>query len=44
MAALSLGFPIMKKQAMKLVYMRSQTQNSIGADTNSFSIIWSGIF
>jgi hypothetical protein len=44
MAALSLGFPLLKKQAMKVVYMRSQTQNSIGSDTNSFSIIWSGIF
>lgn len=44
MAALSLGFPLMKKQAIKVVYMRSQTQNAIGSDTNSFSIIWSGIF
>jgi hypothetical protein len=44
LAALSFGFPLMKKQAIKAVYVRSQTLKNIGADTNSFGIIWSAFF
>lgn len=41
MGALSFAFPIMKKQAVKIVYIRSQTLSDIGGDTNSLAVIWS---
>ncbi len=44
LAAFSFGFPLMKKQAIKFVYVRSQTLKKIGADTNSFGITWSAFF
>lgn len=44
LGALSFGFPIVNRQALKLVYMRSQTLNEIGGDTDSFGIVWSASF
>lgn len=44
LGGLSLGFPVVKKQALKLVYYRSQTLNDVGGDTNSFGVVWSASF
>lgn len=44
LGALSFGFPLIKRQALKLVYMRSQTLNEIGGDTDAFGIVWSVSF
>lgn len=44
MGALSFGFPVFKKQAVKLVYLRSQTLTDVGGDTNSFGLVWSTAF
>ena len=43
LVALSFGFPLMKKHAIKFVYVRSQTPKDIGSDTNSFVLVWSAI-
>ena len=43
LGALSVGFQLMKKQAIKFAYVRSQTLKDIGADTNSFVLVWSVI-
>ncbi len=42
--ALSSGLSITAKQALKVVYMRTQTLNDIGGDTDTFAIIWSSAF
>lgn len=44
MGALSIGFPILKQQGFKLVYIRSQTLTDVGGDTNTFGAVWSIIF
>lgn len=44
LGAVSFGFPLMKKQAIKLVYVRSQTLKSIGADTNTIVLGWSAVY
>ncbi len=44
LGAVSFGFPIGKKQNAKLVYIRSETQKDIGADTNSLILAWSIAF
>jgi hypothetical protein len=44
LVALSFGFPVMKNQSFKLVYLRSQTLNNIGGNTNSLGVIWSGVY
>ncbi len=44
LASLSCGLPITKKQALKVLYMRSQTLNDIGGDTDTFGIVWSSAF
>lgn len=44
LGSLSLGFPLMKKQAVKIAYIRSETVKNIGADTNSLVIAWSTVF
>jgi len=44
MGAISFGVPIMKKQAVKIVYVRSQTLSDVGGDTNSVSASWSASF
>ncbi len=44
MAGLSFGFAITKSQAVKIFYIRSQTLSDIGGDTNSYGVVWSGIF
>lgn len=43
LGALSFGFPLMKKQTLKFAYVRSQTLKNIGANTNSFALVWSAI-
>jgi hypothetical protein len=43
LGALSFGFPIMKRQAIKITYLRSQTLKDIGSDTDSFILAWSAI-
>jgi Putative MetA-pathway of phenol degradation len=43
LGALSLGFPLMKKQTLKFTYVRSQTLKDIGSDTNSLVLVWSAI-
>ncbi|MCJ7468428.1 MAG: transporter [Maribacter sp.] len=42
--ALSFGFTIIKTQAVKLVYIRSETLKDIGANTNTLVAAWSIIF
>lgn len=44
MGAISVGFPILKKQAVKFFYIRSQTLSNIGGDTNSLGVAWSAAF
>lgn len=44
LGAASLGFPVFKRQAVKLSYLRTQTFNDIGADTNTFAVGWSIAF
>ena len=44
MLAFSFGFPIMKKQGLKIVYIRSETLSSIGGDTNSLGAVWTAVF
>lgn len=44
LGAFSFGFPLLKRQAVKLVYMRTETLNDIGGDTNSFGVVWSASF
>lgn len=41
LGALSLGFPLTKKQGAKIVYIRSQAIGDIGSDVNSFVLGWS---
>ena len=41
LGSVSLGFPIGKKQSAKMVYIRSQTLNDIGSNTNSLVLAWS---
>jgi hypothetical protein len=41
LAALSFGFPVAKKQGLKLGYIRSETRENTGSDTNSLAIAWS---
>ncbi|MDW5289136.1 transporter [Formosa sp. PL04] len=40
----ALGFPLFKKQAVKVTYLRTQTFNDIGSDTNTFAMGWSLVF
>ena len=42
--SLSVGTPVTKTQAVKLVYMRWETQRSIGKATNSFGLSWTKLF
>lgn len=44
LGALSFGFPIIKKQSIKLALVRAQTLNDIGANTSSFILGWSVLF
>lgn len=44
LAAASFGFPIGKKHAAKVVYLRSETLKELGADTNSLILAWSIAF
>ena len=44
LGAVAFGFPIFKNQALKLGYLRTQTFNDIGADTNTMSLGWSIAF
>ena len=44
LASASIGFPILKTQAVKLTYIRTQTFNDIGVDTNTFALGWSFAF
>ena len=41
MGALSVGFPIMKFQNVKLLYLRTESLADFGADTNSIILGWS---
>ena len=42
--SLSLGTPLSKTQAVKLVYMRWETQRSIGKATHSLGVSWTKLF
>jgi hypothetical protein len=44
LGAVSFGFPILKSQGIKLSYLRTQTFNDIGADTNTFAFGWNIAF
>lgn len=41
LSALSLGFPIAKSQAFKLVFLRGHTQADVGIDSNNLVASWS---
>lgn len=42
--AFSFGFPLFKNQAMKIVYIRSETLRDIGANTNTLALAWNMVF
>lgn len=42
--SLSVGSPITRTQAVKLVYMRWETQRSVGSATNSLGVSWTKLF
>ena len=44
LAGFSFGYPLGKKQSLKLTYFRSETLNDIGANTNSLVLAWSVAF
>jgi len=44
LSALSFGFPIDKRQGIKLAYLRGRTQRSTGADNDSLILAWSVMF
>jgi hypothetical protein len=44
LGSLALGFPLVKTQAVKIAFIRSETVKNIGADSNSFVIGWSTVF
>jgi len=44
LGALSFGFPIVKNQALKIAYLRSQTIKDIGMDLNTIAIGWAFVF
>ena len=41
LAALSFGFPIGRSQGVKIAYIRSETREDTGADSNTLAIAWS---
>lgn len=44
LSSLAIGIPVGKRQGMKFAYLRSRTQNNVGADIDSFAIGWSYVF
>lgn len=44
LSALSFGFPIDRRQGVKLAYMRGRTQKPTGADSDSLILAWSVMF
>jgi hypothetical protein len=44
LGAISFGMPLFKTQSIKLSYLRTQTLNDIGADTNTFAFGWTIAF
>ena len=41
LTAISFGLPVGETQAVKLVYLRGDTQERVGSDTNSLMVSWS---
>lgn len=39
-AGCSIGFPVFKSQGMKVFYIRSESLNDLGGDTNNFGLAW----
>lgn len=44
LSALSFGFPIDRRQGIKLSYIRARTQKPTGADSDSLLLAWSSMF
>lgn len=43
-SAFSFGFPVARKQAMKVAYVHSRTQKDTGSDTDTLVLAWSMMF
>lgn len=44
LGALSVGFPLLKTQSIKLNYLRTESFNDLGSDMNTFVLAWSIVF